>query len=208
MSLVLIIWMLASIGFQFLLNWISRKIKYDYGKKREILAIVLNAVIWSLIYYKAVHPFVEAGKSIPLSPIFFAIISTVLISITFIDFKYYEIPNSYNAFIALMGILYIIQMPNKDVLWSNYVLGGVIAFIAFFVIAIFTGGNLGMGDVKLVGGLGFFVGKALILKFFMITFLSGALISLFLLIMKIKKKEDKIAFGPYICFAFIWMIIS
>jgi len=167
----------------------------------EFIAILLNVFVWIMIYFKGMH---LTGFS--LQPIFFSVISTILISIIFIDLKYYEIPNSYNALIVVLGLLYIYLF--QSLLWSNYLLGGVIAFCIFFLIAIFTGGNLGMGDVKLVGGLGLFTGKFLLTNFFIATFLSGALISLFLLLFKVKKTKDKIAFGPYICFAFIYLLLT
>lgn len=205
MITILVIWMIGGLGIQFLLNFISRKINYSYGLKMETLAIVLNVFVWGVMFYKFIKPLLEKG--IPIEPkiVLFAVVSSILISIIFIDFKYYEIPNSYNAFIAILGIIYLFQVED---LWLNYLLGGVIAFVLFFLIAIFTGGNLGMGDVKLAGGLGFLLGKVLLLNFFVVTFLSGALISLLLLAFRIKTTKDKIAFGPYICFAFIWMLLS
>jgi leader peptidase (prepilin peptidase)/N-methyltransferase len=205
MSAILIIWMLGALGIQFLLNFISRKINYSYGLKMEIMAIVLNLFVWGMVYYKFLSPIIEKGKGIPLTIIMFAVICSILMSIIFIDLKYYEIPNSYNAVIAILGIIFFFQVHG---LWLNYLLGGVIAFALFFLIAIFTGGNLGMGDVKLAGGLGLLLGKVLLFQFFIVTFLSGAGISLILLAFRIKTTKDKIAFGPYICFAFMWMLLS
>lgn len=196
-------WMIASVVFQVLFNWISRKINYGYGKKMEYMAIGLNMLVWGIFYAKWVSPTIKEGFQ-PMQ-LLFIIVCTVLISIIFIDLKYYEIPNSYNAFIALAGVFYITQTGDS---WLNFLLGGIIAFVLFFLIAIFTGGNLGMGDVKLVLGLGFLLGKALLFPFFIVTFLSGALISIALLVFKLKTSKDRIAFGPYICFGFIWLLLA
>lgn len=206
MTAISIGWFFGAIGIQVLLNLVSRKINYAYGTKMELLAIGLNVFVWGMMYFNIVEPSIQNGTGIPISYYLFALTSSILISIIFIDLKYYEIPNSYNFIIAVFGVIYIFE--NNDI-WLHYLLGGLIAFGIFFLIAIFTGGNLGMGDVKLAGGLGFFIGKGMLMfQFFMFTFLSGALISLFLLAFKMKKPNDKIAFGPYICFAFIWMLLS
>ena len=205
MLLIFIVWMLGALGIQILLNWISRKINYSYSKKMEMLAIGLNLFVWGMVYSKYLFPSVEAGEVNYTVIILFSLVASVLISIIFIDLQYYEIPNSYNAFIALVGVVYIFQVPHA---WQNYLFGGIIAFVLFFIIAIFTGGNLGMGDVKMAGGLGLLLGKALMPNFFLITFASGTLIGLFLLAFKFKTKKDRIAFGPYISFAFIWLLIS
>lgn len=206
MNVTLFLWLLASILLMVFFNAVSGKINYGYSRRNQLIAILLNLLVWSGLYYKALRPIVDRGDSIPYPLALLALITTILISITFIDLRYYEIPNSYNAIIALLGIVYIFQAPHS--LWLNLFLGGIIAFVTFLILNIVTGGNLGMGDVKMVGGLGLFLGMNLLLNYIFITFFTGVVISIILLAFKVIGRKDKIAFGPYIAFAFIWILLS
>lgn len=191
----LLLWLLGAIGTQVLFNWISKKINYEYSKKMEMVAVGLNVAIWWMY-------FTHYGLSIDI--VIMAVVTSILLSIIFIDLKYYEIPNEYNLTLYLLGIFFIV---NNLTHWNVLLLGGVVAFVMYLVLMILSRGNLGGGDVKLAGALGLFLGFYVFWNFFAITFLTGAVISLILLLLKIKKKDDKIAFGPYICIAFLYVIL-
>ena len=57
---------------------------------------------------------------------------------------------------------------------------------------------MGLGDVKLVGALGLYFGLANIIIVSLISFLVGAILSIILLITRIKKSDEYIPFGPFI----------
>lgn len=183
--------MLIGLLVQFILNKISAKIGNPYDKKYEIIAMISNALLWGFYFNK---------YGLDLNVVIIAIISSVLISIIFIDFKYYVIPNEYNLFLFIIAVTYIALNHTH---WKIFLFGGLATFVLFLLLLIASGGNLGGGDVKLAGNLGLIFGISKFSSFLTIAFLSGALISIFLLIFKIKKSTDKIAFGPYICIAFI-----
>lgn len=191
----LLFWLLGAIGTQVLFNWISKKINYEYSKKMEMLAVGLNVAIWWMY-------FTHYGLSIDI--VIMAVVTSILLSIIFIDLKYYEIPNEYNLALYLLGIFFIV---NNLTHWNTLLLGGVVAFVLYLVLMILSRGSLGGGDVKLAGALGLYLGIYGFWNFFAITFLTGAFISLVLLLLKMKKKDDKIAFGPYICIAFLYVIL-
>jgi len=191
----LLLWLLGALGTQVLFNFISKKINYEYSRKMKILAIGLNVAIWWMY-------FVNYGLSIDI--VIMAVVTSILLSIIFIDLKYYEIPNEYNLALYLLGIFFIV---NNLTHWTTLLIGGTVAFILYLVLMILSRGNLGGGDVKLAGALGLFLGFYGFWHFFAITFLTGAVVSLVLLLLKIKKKNDKIAFGPYICIAFLYVIL-
>ena len=60
---------------------------------------------------------------------------------------------------------------------------------------------MGLGDVKLMGALGLFLGWRSMIVVALIAFLVGAIISIGLLITKIKKTDEYIPFGPFIVVA-------
>jgi len=57
---------------------------------------------------------------------------------------------------------------------------------------------MGMGDVKLAAGIGSFLGWTQALICFFFSFLLGAVISIFLLVLGIKGRRDRIPFGPFL----------
>ena len=60
---------------------------------------------------------------------------------------------------------------------------------------------MGLGDVKLMAGLGLYFGLSNIIIVTLLSFLIGALLSIILLITKIKKSDEYIPFGPFIVIA-------
>lgn len=67
---------------------------------------------------------------------------------------------------------------------------------------------MGFGDVKLMGAMGLFFGVTNIIAISVMSFLLGAIISIILLVTKIKKTDEYIPFGPFIVIsAFIVMCV-
>lgn len=80
-------------------------------------------------------------------------------------------------------------------------LGGLGYFTVMLVIALIARGGFGFGDVKLSLLLGMFLGyldwQFVGLGFFL-AFFFGGVVSILLLVTKIKGRKDKIPFGPYL----------
>lgn len=141
-----------------------------------------------------------------LSFIFYAIIFSILIVISIIDFEFQIIPDSLNISIFILAIVYkILQYTLYGI--SPQILNSTLALIIssglFLLIAILSKGGMGGGDIKLIGALGFILGIKLSLLNIFLSFILGAIISIFLLLFKIKEKKDPIPFGPFICIAFM-----
>ncbi|MEA2022909.1 MAG: A24 family peptidase [Actinomycetota bacterium] len=79
--------------------------------------------------------------------------------------------------------------------------GGAIYFLLLLVIALIARGGFGFGDVKLAFLLGLFTAyrswETLIVAVFA-AFLLGGLVSLVLIIFRLKGRKDAIPFGPYL----------
>src|SRR5690606_22138663 len=110
-------------------------------------------------------------------------VASILIVVALIDFSHYLIPNRLNGALFVLGLYFIF---NNISLWSTFVKGGVFFILIFVLFYVVSGGNLGMGDVKLALPLGMLLGSGSLLNFLMITFFSGALVSVVLLLLKIK----------------------
>lgn len=72
----------------------------------------------------------------------------------------------------------------------GFVIGGLI----FLIILIVSKGGMGGGDVKLIGALGFILGVPKVFLNIFLSFLIGGIISIFLLVFKIKGRKDPIPF--------------
>ena len=67
---------------------------------------------------------------------------------------------------------------------------------------------MGFGDVKLMGALGLYFGLSNIIIITLVSFLIGAILSIILLVTKLRKTNEYIPFGPFIVIAtFISMYI-
>jgi leader peptidase (prepilin peptidase)/N-methyltransferase len=84
--------------------------------------------------------------------------------------------------------------------WSEAVealLGGAVAFLLLLLVAIAGRGAMGFADVKVGTFCGIVVGLAGVLPMFFIAFASGALVSAVLLLLRIRKPKDIMAFTPF-----------
>ncbi len=141
---------------------------------------------------------------------FYAILSSILIVITIIDYYHKIIPNQLNLIILIMGIIFKLitwfVLKEENELVDN-LLGFLIGGGIFLLIAVVTDGAMGGGDIKIMGALGVWFGVKGILLITLLSFVIGAVVSIILLITKIKSRKDEIAFGPFICIATLLAIL-
>lgn len=144
----------------------------------------------------------------------YAFVATLLVISLFVDLKAQIIPNETNFIGFLVGIaLAYAKFMQSDMLGVDALLGmvagaGIFMLIALFALLVYRRVGMGMGDVKLMGMLGLFFGFANTVQIFVFSFFIGAIISITLLLTKIKKSDDYIPFGPFIVIAsFITMLI-
>lgn len=162
---------------------------------------IINGVLYIMLYS-------NFGLSIEF--IFYSIIFSILIVISFVDLYYQIIPNGLNTSILVSGIIYkILQFTlyNKSLDLINSLLGLFVSSGLFLLIILISKGGMGGGDVKLIGVLGFILGLKKVVLTIFLSFFLGAIISIFLLLFKIKGRRDPIPFGPFICLAFIITVV-
>lgn len=138
----------------------------------------------------------------------------MLLSVFVIDYKSQIIPNRLNLTIFEIGIVFAFLYGLSDVAITINMLLGMLAGGGIFLLITVIGGifygkeAMGFGDVKLMGALGLFFGLSNIVVITLVSFLIGAILSIVLLITKIKKSDEYIPFGPFIVIAtFISMYV-
>jgi len=127
---------------------------------------------------------------------------STLLLICFYDWKHKIIPEIPAIVVIGIGVLAACGLRTDDFGFSfEYLLGGfaVAAFPAFLWL-ISRGRWIGLGDAKLLLGIGLYVGPALALSTLMYAFWSGAIFSLLLLSMRGREftMKSEIPFGPFI----------
>lgn len=147
---------------------------------------LLNAALYVAAGYKF-------GYEWELMPALFFI--SALIAIFFIDLDHFIIPNVIvlpAAAVVLASMLAI--DPGR---WLELIVAGVVSAVFFFVIVMVMPRGMGMGDVKLVLMMGFFLGKAILVALF-VGFLTGALTGVVLMMAGVRGRKSQIPFGPFL----------
>jgi len=136
-----------------------------------------------------------------IQSLIYIILSSALIIIAFIDLNQQIVPD----IISLPGIVigFIISFFVPYISFINSAIGvlvggGIILIIGMAGSIIFKKEAMGGGDVKLAAMIGAFLGWKYIIISLFLGFFTGALAGIFLIVAKIKSREDMVPFGPFI----------
>ncbi len=139
----------------------------------------------------------------------YAIFSSALIVITFIDLDFQIIPDRISLPGIPLGLLAgSLLLPDPfmraELLgWKASLIGAVSGFLFYYFIAfagekIFKKEAMGGGDIKMMAMVGGFLGwKGIILTTFLGS-LSGSIIGIFMMLFRGREKGSQIPFGPFL----------
>lgn len=143
-----------------------------------------------------VYVWIFKEKGFQAEMVLFCICASVLIVISIIDLRTYEIPFGCNIMIGILGIVRMILHLER---WYDHAIGFVAVSGLFLIIYWITKGKgIGGGDIKLMAAAGLMLGWKNILLALMIGSVAGSVIHLTL--MKLQGKDRVLAFGPYLAF--------
>ncbi len=164
----------------------SKKLKkYTKFTIRNIIVILISGLLFLI-------SFIRIGINIIL--IQALVLNSILIVVSFVDMEHQIIPNKIIIFTLAIGIIF--SFVNHISLMSaifGMILGGGLLLILSLV-----PGSLGGGDIKLMFVLGIFLGSKGVLFALFLAFTIASIISILLLLFKIKKRKDYIPFGPFL----------
>ena len=172
-------------------------------KPNYIIMLLTSAIYVTLIYVYGINETIIAN----LDLVKFMILSPALIIAFVVDYKLQIIPNRLNLTLFEVGIIFAFLYGLSNVAISINMLLGMFAGAGIFVLITLIGGvvygreAMGFGDVKLMGALGLFFGFSNIIEITLMAFLIGAILSIALLVTRIKKSSEYIPFGPFIVIA-------
>ena len=189
---------------------LSKEIIQDIKKKKYPVNYVLMLIMF-IINIAILFVFGIKNEFYANIDLFsYLVLTPMLISAFWIDFKKEIIPNGLVLTMFEVGLIFVFLIgvlnPNGISLAINRVLGMLVGGGVFCIITLIGGliagkEAMGFGDVKLMGALGLFFGVKSILIIAVVSFLLGAILSIALLVLKIKKSNEYIPFGPFIVLA-------
>ncbi len=152
------------------------------------------------------YPLVEAGNAIcwmailaiwglrPITAIY-CFCASCMIVISVIDERTKEINFGLNLFIGLIGLASIVVDYRN---WLYHLIGAFAISVPFLIIVIVSKERaMGLGDVYLMAGAGLLLGWKHILLATVLGCTLGSVIHL--IRMRVGKKGNELAFGPYLC---------
>ena len=163
------------------------KLSYYYP-----LSELLTGFVFLLVY-------LTIGTSSLPQLFFYVYIASSLLVIFLADIKYGIIPDKI-VYPALFFTLLFQVMTNTSLL-MHYIFSSIGAggfFLSLFVIT--KGRGMGFGDVKLAVLMGLLLGFPSIIYALYIAFLTGAFVSLILILWRKKEIKSTIPFGPFLVF--------
>jgi leader peptidase (prepilin peptidase)/N-methyltransferase len=131
--------------------------------------------------------------------------TAVLIAVTFIDLEHKIVPNKIMGPAAIYGVVTAVAF-RTDML-PELLIAGAGAFIFFLVAALIHPKGMGMGDVKLAGVMGLYLGKLVIPALF-IAFLVGSVVGVALVVRYgMRSRKVGVPFAPFMALgAFVSML--
>lgn len=190
-------------------TYIFRKYKIDF-KPNYILMIITSLIYIGLVYKFGIQENLIANFNL----IKYAILTPMLLSVFVIDYKKQIIPNRLNLTIFEIGIVIAFLYGFSNVAITIDMLLGMIAGGAIFSIIMLIGKlllgkpGMGLGDVKLMAALGLYFGLTNITIISILSFLIGAIFAIVLILIRKKKNDEYMSFGPFIVIsAFISIFI-
>ena len=167
-----------------------------------------------ILYILILHKFgIQNTITANLEIIKYLILTPMLLSVFVIDYKLQIIPNRLSLTIFETGLIIAFLYGVSNTAITINMLLGMIAGIGIFILItllsklIFGKDSVGLGDVKLMGGLGLYFGLTNTVVISLISFFIAAIISIILLITKTKKANQAMSFGPFIVIASIISIL-
>lgn len=149
----------------------------------------VNGILYLLVYFKF---------GLTIITLKYCILISILIVIGMIDYDTQFVFTNTTVFGGIVaGIFIIIQ----TIVYKNgavdLLLGGAVGFAIIGLIVFLTKG-MGEGDIEIAAVCGFFLGVKGILLGLFLAIVIGGLASIIILSLKLKKANEKIAFGPFI----------
>ncbi|MCF8002357.1 MAG: prepilin peptidase [Halanaerobiales bacterium] len=137
--------------------------------------------------------------------IILVLLITSLIAVSFIDIKYQIIPNEITFLFIPLGLIFSLIF--NHISFINSLLGLIIPAGILLLIALTYKKGMGIGDVKLIGMIGVFIGWKYALISIFIGALFGSIYGIYMMLIDKMTRKTRIPFGPFISLGAVLMIL-
>jgi leader peptidase (prepilin peptidase)/N-methyltransferase len=178
--------------------------EYKNNFKPNYLLMLINAALYVFILYRFG---IQENLTQNLDLIKYFILTPMLLSVFVIDYNHQIIPNRLNLTMFEIGLVFAFIYGLSNIAISIDMLLGMLTGAGIFLLITLLGGlfygkeAMGFGDVKLMACLGLYFGFSKIIVIALLSFLIGAILSIILLVTRVKKSDEYIPFGPFIVIA-------
>ncbi|MBU5478533.1 prepilin peptidase [Eubacterium sp. MSJ-13] len=153
--------------------------------KQYPLIEALNGILYVIVFM---------ANGININSVLYCLMTSVLIVLTMIDERTFEIPLCLNITLAVIGVVMCV-IDRQDII--SHLVGMVCVSLVLFIIYFLSGGQaIGGGDVKLMAAAGLILGWKLIILAFLLACILGSVIHL--IRMKVSGAKHILAMGPYL----------
>jgi leader peptidase (prepilin peptidase)/N-methyltransferase len=138
--------------------------------------------------------------SFPILFLKYAVIFSILLVVSFIDWERQYIPNLFTVILLAWGLLWQLLYPGQT--FTRAAAGLLAGGGILLLISLASKGGMGGGDIKLLAVLGFLAGWPDLIIVFLLAVCSGAVAGVILMLLKLKRRKSTLPFGPFIALAF------
>lgn len=174
-------------------RYCGRKLSWQYPAVEALSGFLFASVF----YFQALNSPFDGIKVLYL-----LLISTVLLVVATVDFKYYLIPTTLVFAASLLALFYNFFFfgPTQ---FAGHVAAAFVAAVFFGTIVLLTRGRgMGSGDIVLAFLIGMVLGFAQMVLAIFMAFVIGAVVAILLVFAGRKKFRQAIAFGPFLIVGF------
>src|SRR6056297_3790261 len=182
------------------LSYLSTKGKCRYCGEKIPIRYPIVELITALLFLLT---FLKYGLNTEF--IIFSVLIATLIVVSFIDIKHQIIPNEITFSFIPLGIILSLIFNHITVL--NSLLGFIIPAGLLLLIALIYKKGMGIGDVKLIGMIGVFIGWKYALISIFIGALIGSIYGIYMMLTDQMTRKTRIPFGPFISLGAVLMVL-
>lgn len=172
-----------------ILNTIIEKISYNIAKVNRK---TVNVFVPAICAFSFEALFLRLGFTIVLVKAL--VMTVILIIISFIDLRHKVIPDFIVVIALIIGMIFsfVVKGSFIDTILGALVGGGIMLLLSLIPNA------MGGGDIKFMFAIGAFLGVSKTLWAISLAFIISSVISIGLVLFKIKGIKDYIPFGPFL----------
>lgn len=180
---------LSFVGLRARCRYCRRKLSWQYPIVETLIGVLFAATFYTQV---------SLGTFTSVSLFYNFVIISILVVVAIFDLKFSLIPTTFVFAASLVSLFYIyFNLSSYDFVVG--VLSSLLLAFFFLAIVVLTRGRgMGSGDIPLVFLLGLFLGWPFNLAAVFLAFLIGALASVVLLMLRIKKIGEAIPLGPFL----------